>query len=86
VFRDTRAIEPLAAAARDDNPDVRAAAGTALELHTDVGLLIDALDEPTPLVRKNAEYALFLMTGRDFGADSERWRQWKNRRHTQPEE
>lgn len=86
VFRDTRAIEPLAAAARDNNPDVRAAAGAALELHTDIGLLIEALDESSPLVRKNAEYALFLMTGRDFGADSQRWRQWKNTRAKQPEE
>ncbi len=77
-LRDTRAIEPLSAASRDASPDVRDAVSEALELHTDIDLLIEALRDPRKVVRANAEYALFLMTGRDFGGDADRWQQWRS--------
>ncbi|MBD3316420.1 MAG: hypothetical protein GF344_11590, partial [Chitinivibrionales bacterium] len=76
AFRDTRSIEPLAQACNDPDPEVASAATKSLHLHTDIASLIKGLDDKSHVVRKNAEYALFLMTGRDYGADRERWREW----------
>jgi HEAT repeat protein len=75
-LRDTRAIEPLSNATRDSDPEVQQAAREALALHTDIGELVEALADTSPFVRKNAQYALFLMTGQPHGTDVEKWRSW----------
>lgn len=75
-LRDTRAIEPLSKAARDPNPDVKKAAKEALRHHTDVAMLIEALNEKSQFVKDNAEYSLFLMTGKNFGKDHKKWKEW----------
>jgi HEAT repeat protein len=84
TFRNTRAIEPLVQASKDSDPDVAAAATKSLHLHTDIGSLIQSLDDESPVVRKNAEYALFLMTGQDHGSDHESWKRWWARKTGTP--
>jgi HEAT repeat protein len=89
-FRDTRAIEPLVQTTKDDpDPYVVEAAKEALTRHTSIASLIEGLDDDSPVVQKNSEYALFLMTGQHHGKDHDAWKEWwrqKNGADTSPPE
>ena len=77
--KDPRAVEPLAAALKDKNVYVRAMAAWALGEIKDpraVGPLIDALNDEIKDVRKKAALALQEITGKDFGKDPAKWREW----------
>lgn len=54
----------------------------ALKMHTEIPLLIGALDNQSGLVRDNAAYILWLMTGKNLGADKQAWVDW----YSNPEE
>ena len=45
-------------------------------MHTEIPLLIGALDNQNSLVRDNAAYILWLMTGKDLGTDKQAWVEW----------
>jgi HEAT repeat protein len=78
-IKDPRAVEPLAAALKDKNVYVRAMAAWALGEINDpraVEPLIDALRDEIKDVRKKAALALQEITGKDFGKDPVKWREW----------
>lgn len=78
--RDPAAVAGLARRARDDaDLGVRLRAIRALGDLGDAGAvaeLVPLLDDPDPAVRSRAVAALVRTTGRDFGADADRWRAW----------
>ncbi|MBN1759951.1 MAG: HEAT repeat domain-containing protein [Chitinispirillaceae bacterium] len=76
LLRDSRAIPALYAAVKDREPLVRKKAENALRHHTDVSLLIEALDDPSLIVRANVSYMLWLLTGKDLGQDRGKWETW----------
>ena len=72
-----RAEAPLIAALKDPIPGVRAAAANALRDSTAaVEPLIALLGDSHPLVRRCAQNTLSRTSGKNFGQDQERWRQW----------
>jgi HEAT repeat protein len=79
-MEDPRAMRPLSAALEDTDQNVRIAAVRALgkmgSLHP-VESLIAALGDRSEIVRIEAVWVLERLTGEDFGADRERWRQWQ---------
>jgi small nuclear ribonucleoprotein (snRNP)-like protein len=76
-LRDARAIAPLCAALLQEPVDsVKAAEAFSLKLHTEFPLLIGALDNNSGLVRENAAYILWLMTGKNLGNDKQSWVEW----------
>jgi sRNA-binding regulator protein Hfq len=75
-IRDSRAILPLCAALQDPVDSVRAAVQFSLKLHSEIPLLIGALDNKNGLVRDNAAQILWLMTGKNFGNDKQGWVDW----------
>jgi sRNA-binding regulator protein Hfq len=75
-LRDPRAILPLCAALQDGVDSVAASVGFSLKLHTEIPLLIGALDNQNNLVRENAALILWLMTGKNFGNDKQGWVDW----------
>ncbi|HEX2959539.1 MAG TPA: HEAT repeat domain-containing protein [Chitinispirillaceae bacterium] len=75
-IRDPRAIPSLYALLKDDNTTVREKARSSLRLHTELKQLIDGLNDQSATVRENASYVLWLLTGKDFGNDPEKWKQW----------
>ena len=81
-MKDPRAVEPLAAALKDDNVYVRAMAAWALGEIKDpraVEPLIEALKDEIKDVRKKAALALQEITGKDFGQDHAKWREWREK-------
>lgn len=82
--KDPRATEPLVGALKDKNVYVRVMAAWALGEIKDrraVEPLIDALRDEIKDVRKKAAVALQEITGKDFGQEPDKWREWweKNR-------
>jgi HEAT repeat protein/small nuclear ribonucleoprotein (snRNP)-like protein len=75
-FRDPRAIPSLYSLLKDENTTVREKARSSLRLHTELKQLIDGLSDQSSTVRENASYVLWLLTGKDFGNDPEKWKQW----------
>ena len=75
-LRDPRAVEPLRSTAQTCPESARGAVGFALKLLTEVPLLIGALDDRDSLVRGNAEYLLWLITGKKLGYDKRVWADW----------
>ncbi len=75
-IRDPRAIPTLYGALQEPDPSVKAAIEIALKMHTEIPLLIGALDNQNSLVRDNAAYILWLMTGKDLGTDKQAWVEW----------
>jgi HEAT repeat protein len=75
-FRDPRAIPSLYALLKDENNTVREKARISLRLHTELKQLIDGLNDQSATVRENAAYVLWLLTGKDFGSDPEKWKRW----------
>lgn len=76
LLRDSRSIPSLYSAIKDKDPSVRQKAGIALKQHTELELLIEALDDSSPTVRANVAYVLWLMTGQDNGEDKKKWETW----------
>jgi HEAT repeat protein/sRNA-binding regulator protein Hfq len=75
-IRDPRAIPSLYSLLKDENTTVREKARSSLRLHTELKQLIDGLSDQSSTVRENASYVLWLLTGKDFGNDPEKWKQW----------
>jgi HEAT repeat protein/small nuclear ribonucleoprotein (snRNP)-like protein len=75
-IRDPRAIPSLYSLLKDENATVREKARNSLRLHTELKQLIDGLSDQSTTVRENASYVLWLLTGKDFGNDPEKWKQW----------
>jgi HEAT repeat protein/sRNA-binding regulator protein Hfq len=75
-IRDPRAIPSLYSLLKDENTTVREKARSSLRLHTELKQLIDGLSDQSATVRENASYVLWLLTGKDFGNDPEKWKQW----------
>jgi HEAT repeat protein len=76
LLRDSRAIPALYAALKDENIQVGKKAQISLKQLTDITQLIAALDDESTLVRANAAYVLWLMTGQDNGTDKAKWDSW----------
>ncbi|MBN2188663.1 MAG: hypothetical protein JW699_04355, partial [Chitinispirillaceae bacterium] len=55
---------------------VAAAVRFSLKLHTEIPLLIGALENQNILVRDNSAFILWLMTGKNFGKDKQGWVDW----------
>ena len=78
-LRDTRAIEALIAALKDEKGLVRSSATEALGEIKDpraIEPLIAALRDEGWLVRQSATKALAKITGQDFGQDVIKWQEW----------
>lgn len=75
-IRDPRAIPSLYSLLKDENLAVREKVRHSLRLHTELKQLIDGLDDPSTTVRENSSYVLWLLTGKDFGNDPEKWKKW----------
>ena len=76
-IRDPRSIEPLRAAAHQEADDsTKNAIAFAIKLHTEVPLLVGALDDKDSVVRGNSEYLLWLFTGKRLGSDKKAWAEW----------
>ena len=74
-IRDPRAIPSLYSMLKDDDPQVREQGVLALKKHTDIAMLIDALDNKIVNVHNNAQYMLWLMSGQSFD-DKAQWQEW----------
>jgi hypothetical protein len=75
-IRDPRAIQPLFAALQEPVDSVKASVVFSLKLHTEIPLLIGALDNQNSFVRDNAAYILFLITGKNLGNEKQAWVDW----------
>jgi HEAT repeat protein len=75
-LRDPRAVEPLRSTVQTCPESARGTVEFALKLLTEVPLLIGALDDRDSLVRGNAEYLLWLITGKKLGYDKRVWADW----------
>ena len=78
-LKDPRAVEPLISALKDENGSVRYRAVMALGELKDpraVESLISALKDENGSVRWNAAAALNKITGKNFGEDEAKWRDW----------
>jgi HEAT repeat protein len=72
-------VEPLIAALRDKNANVREEVAGALRRTKDpraIEPLIASLKDEDSDVRHNAARALKKVTGQDFGQDPEKWQEW----------
>jgi len=81
-IKDQRAVEPLIAALEDEYWKVREIAADILgELndHRAIEPLIVALGDKHPLVQSSAKEALMRITGKDFGKDQRKWKEWWER-------
>jgi HEAT repeat protein/sRNA-binding regulator protein Hfq len=76
AIRDPRAIPTLYTAMQSETDTLRSTVEQVLKLHTDIPLLIAALEDKNSLVRENAAYILWLMTGKDIGQDKQAWTDW----------
>jgi HEAT repeat protein len=76
ILRNSRAIPSLYAMLKDKNETVREKAKLAVKLHTEMPLLIDALDDESRTIRANVAYILWLLTGQDFGDNKKEWSTW----------
>jgi HEAT repeat protein len=76
AIRDPRAIPTLYTAIQETNDSLRPVVEKVLKLHTDIPLLIAALDDEKGIVRENAAYILWLLTGKDIGQDKKAWSDW----------
>jgi len=77
--KEPRAVEPLIAALKDKNVYVQVMAAWALGKIKDcraVEPLIAALGDEIKDVRKEAALALKEITGKDFGQEPAKWREW----------
>jgi HEAT repeat protein len=87
-IKDKRAVEPLIDALHDSYSVVRWNAAAALAKINDVRaveFLILALDDVNWVVRKCSAEALQKITGRDFGEDAAKWRDWRHSVQCRPE-
>ena len=86
---DRRAVEPLIAALKDENWEVRENVVWALGDIKDVRAiepLINTLNDKRLEVRKGAAKFLKEITGQDFGLNSVKWQKWwkENKEKFQP--
>jgi HEAT repeat protein len=72
-IRDPRSIPSLYSLLKDENLIVRQRAEDAIKKHTDPKILISALDDESIIVQENAEYILWLLTGKEYGNDKNKW-------------
>jgi hypothetical protein len=78
-LKDPRAVEPLISALKDENRDVRRVAAGALGELKDpraVEPLISVLKDENGSVRRAAAASLLEITGKNFGEDEAKWRDW----------
>jgi HEAT repeat protein len=76
AIRDPRAIPTLYTAIQETNDSLRPMVEQVLKLHTEIPLLIASLDDEKGIVRENAAYILWLLTGKDIGQDKKAWSDW----------
>ncbi|MBN2038180.1 MAG: HEAT repeat domain-containing protein [Chitinispirillaceae bacterium] len=75
-IRDPRAIPSLYSAIQSPRDSLHPVMERVLKAHTEIPLLIAALDDSNNLVRENAAYILWLLTGKDIGEDKQAWTVW----------
>ncbi len=78
-MKDLRTVEPLIAALKDQNKGTRRGAAISLGALKDpraIGPLIDALKDESLLVKIKSAYALYEITGKDFGRRQKKWQEW----------
>jgi HEAT repeat protein len=85
-LKDPRTVEPLIAALKDGNKGTRRGAAISLGAIKDpraIEPLIAALKDERLIVRVKSAYALYEITGKDFGRNQEKWQEWwiKNKRN-----
>jgi HEAT repeat protein len=73
---DPRAIPMLYTAIQESRDTLRPVIEQVLKQHTEIPFLIAALDNGKVIVRENAAYILWLMTGKDLGQDKQAWTDW----------
>jgi hypothetical protein len=76
AIRDPRAIPTLYTAIQETNDSLRPMVEQVLKLHTEIPLLLASLDDEKGIVRENAAYILWLLTGKDIGQDKKAWSDW----------
>ncbi|MFQ5965680.1 MAG: HEAT repeat domain-containing protein [Candidatus Scalinduaceae bacterium] len=78
-IKDPHTVEPLIVALKDENKGTRRGAAILLGSIKDpraIEPLIAALKDERLLVRVKSAYALYEITGKDFGRDPEKWQKW----------
>jgi HEAT repeat protein len=78
-MEDPRVVGPVSAALEDPEQNVRLAAVRGLGKMGNlapVGSLVAALGDRREIVRIETGWVLKRLTGEDFGANPERWKQW----------
>ncbi len=85
-MKDPRTVEPLITALKDRSKGTRRGAAIVLGAIRDpraIEPLIAALKDESLLVKIKSAYALYEITGKDFGRRSEKWQEWwaKNKRN-----
>lgn len=78
-MKDPRTVEPLIAALKDGNKGTRRGAAISLGAIKDpraIEPLIAALKDESLLVKTKSSYALYEITGKDFGRNQEKWQEW----------
>jgi HEAT repeat protein/sRNA-binding regulator protein Hfq len=75
-IRDPKSIPVLYSLLQGNNEKVRNSAAIALRMHTNLTELMDALDDNSLIVKENASYLLWLMTGQDYGVNKADWLAW----------
>gem|GEM_PF-1027199 len=73
---DSRAISPLRSTLQTCPESVRSTVDLSLKRLTEIPFLIGALDDRDTLVRHNAEYLLWLISGKKLGNDKKTWTDW----------
>jgi len=73
---DSRAISPLRSTLQTCPESVRSTVDLSLKRLTEIPFLIGALDDRDTLVRHNAEYLLWLISGKKLGNDKKIWTDW----------
>jgi HEAT repeat protein len=75
-IRDSRAISPLRSTLQTCPESIRSTVDLSLKRLTEIPFLIGALEDRDTLVRRNAEYLLWLISGKKFGNDKKAWTNW----------
>jgi len=75
-IKNSRSIPTLYSLVKDPHQQVREMAAGALRAHTEIPLLIAALDAESPMKRANVAYILWLLTAQPFAQDKAQWEVW----------
>lgn len=76
TIKNSRSIPTLYSLVKDPHQQVREKAELALREHTEIPLLIAALDSESAMVRGNVAYILWLLTAQPFAQDKVLWDAW----------